>query len=524
MKNKSGMIWFFMFLIILAGCSSHQQLTGTERTVASRAPQVPGSVSSENDANTVSALPVVSEDASGYMVKPVEMEIEEGMPYLPMGAELITKDGKVDLGDIIKAMADHKGFSVSWADDVDQQRPVSCHIKAADNFYSALDNILRQLDYFYEIEEDSIIVRYKETKKYHMAMPNLNEEMSTTLGGEMLPGDSEREEGLKAYAELNIESEAFNFWDALSDALISIVNCEGCPPPIIDRTLGTIMVTASKRVHEDVKNHMAAVEEEAYKQVIIEAKIIEVSLDEDHATGIDWENVFSSTDLQGRTFGGNVGLGDPVTGLLWSKDGGWDRFLDTISINNTTWEVVVSAFQEYGDTRIVANPKVHILNGHGAVLSAGQVLSYLEKCNVTVGTGDNPVITQEATVGYVTEGLSIGIKANIRNDEEVILYVFPAITRLIRFRDIFGSQCGTIQAPQMAVREMATYASVRQGQILVIGGLIQETEDTNTKSVPVLADLPFVGKYFFTYERIENKTSELVILLKPRIINAKTGF
>ena len=106
----------------------------------------------------------------------------------------------------------------------------------------------------------------------------------------------------------------------------------------------------------------------------------------------------------------------------------------------------------------------------------------------------------------------------------MILYVFPAITRLIRFRDIFGSQCGTIQAPEMAVREMATYANVKQGQILVIGGLIQDSEETITKSVPILADLPYMGKKFFSYERIDNTSSELVILLKPRIINAKTGF
>ena len=101
----------------------------------------------------------------------------------------------------------------------------------------------------------------------------------------------------------------------------------------------------------------------------------------------------------------------------------------------------------------------------------------------------------------------------------MVIYVFPAITRLLQFRDIFASSCGTIQAPEMAVREMSTYAKVRSGEILVIGGLIQETTDETNKDVPVLADIPFLGR-LFGYEATDNSKRELVILLKPKIITA----
>jgi len=517
MKSKRGIICSFILFFMAAGCGTNQQLADKTAATTINAPDGSAPAAAGVNPDSPSGPSFDAKDADGYQLRPMDIEIKEGRPYLPVGAEFTTKEGKVDLGDVIKAMADHKGFSVSWADDVDQQRPVDCYIKAADNFYDALDNILRQLDYFYEIAEDTIVVKYKVAKKYKMAMPNLNEDLDTSLGGNMLPSTKEGSaKGMAANAKLKISSEEFNFWDDLSNSLSNIVNCDGCPAPIIDRTLGTITVTASKRVHEAVERHLHLVEQEAYKQVVIEAKIIEVALDENHATGIDWENVFSGTDLSGKSIGGFVGLGDPTSGLLWSKDTGWNRFLDWISISDTTWEVVVSAFSEYGDTRIMANPKVHILNGHGAVLSAGQVLSYLESCDITTSS-ETGQVDQDAEVNSVTEGLSVGIKANITGDDEVILYVFPAITRLIRFRDIFNSDCGTIQAPEMSVREMATYAKVRDGEILVIGGLIQETEDTNTKKVPILGDLPYLGK-FFSYERIDNSNSELVILLKPRIV------
>jgi len=518
MKNKSGMIWSFIFFIMVAGCSTHQQLAGIEHGVTSETPQVHGPGSPGVKPDTVSESSFGTEDEEGYQIRPVEIEIEGGRPYLPVGAEFTTQDGKVSLGDVIKAVADHKGFSVSWADDVDQQRLVDCHINAADSFYDSLDNLLRQLDYFYEIKEDTIVVRYKETKRYHMAMPNFTEELQTALGGEMLPKGEDETGGLSATALLQINSEAFNFWDDLSEILTNVVNCEGCPAPIIDKTLGVITITASKTVHADVEKHLAKIEELAYKQVIIEAKIIEVTLTEESAKGIDWENVFSGPGLTGKSLGGTVGLGDPNSGLLWSKDTNWNRFLDSISIGDVSWEVIVSAFEVYGDTRIVANPKVHILNGHGAVLSAGQVRKYLESCEVS--SSEFGGLEFEADIAALTEGLSIGIKANIMNDEEVVLYVFPAITRLIEMRNIFDSECGQIQAPEMAIREMATFAKVRDGEILVIGGLIQDGEAKETKQVPFLADLPYLGK-FFKYEAVDNTQRELVILLKPRIVSAQ---
>jgi len=519
MKNKSGMIWSFIFFIVMAGCSTHQQLAGNEPAMAVQTPQAQSlsSSSAKTEPATTQPTPPL-QDEEGYQLRSVDIAVEHGRPYLPVGAEFITQDGKVALGDVIKALADHKGFSVSWADDVDQQRPVDCYIKAADNFYDSLDNILRQLDYYYEIQGDTIIVGYKETKKYLLAMPNFTEGLDTFLGGDMLP-KGESEAGLQAFAKLEIKSEEFNFWDDLNEMLTNIVNCDGCPAPVIDKNLGTITVTASKKVHKNVEKHLALIERQAYKQVIIEAKIIEVTLSEDHAKGIDWESVLSGPGLTGKAFGGRVELGDE-SGYLWQKDLNWNRFLNGITISDVTWDVVVSAFEIFGDTRIVANPKVHILNGHGAVLSAGQVRKYLEGCDVT--TSEFGTIELEAKIAALTEGLSIGLKANITDDKEVVLYVFPAITRLIEMRDIFSSACGEIQAPEMAVREMATYAKVKDGEILVIGGLIQEGKDKETKKVPVLGDLPYLDK-IFSYERVGNEKRELVILLKPKIKSLEIG-
>ena len=89
------------------------------------------------------------------------------------------------------------------------------------------------------------------------------------------------------------------------------------------------------------------------------------------------------------------------------------------------WNVALDAFSEYGDTSIVANPKVHLLNGHSAVLNAGQEIVYLSGCAVTESDAGNR--SSEPETSSVHLGLAIGLKANIISDAEVILYVFPAL-------------------------------------------------------------------------------------------------
>jgi len=504
MKNRSGIIWSFVFFMVMAGCSgANQQLAGSNAGVALKAPENPVSTPAVVETNAV------SEDPGGFRVRPVDIEIQAGRAYLPMGAEFISKEGKVDLGSVIKALADHKGYSVSWADDVDQDKQVDCYIKAADNFYDALDNMLRPLDYFFDIKRDTIVVRYKEVRRYHIAMPDFSEKFGTSLGGDMLGGTSATSTGMSADATLSGQTE-INFWDDVEASIGKVVVCEGCASPIVNRSLGIITVTAPKRIQEAVKDHLDLLQNEAHKQVVIEAKIIEVVLSEGHQTGIDWDSVLGS----------GIGLTGNLTpsGQLWSKANGWDRFLDSVILNDTTWSVVLHAFETYGDVRLVSNPKIHVLNGRGALINVTENSEYVSEVTTTV-SGDSGAMSTSVTTTEISEGLSLAVKANIISDEEVMLYVFPTVARLLGdFTSVQVDQYSSVQLADTAVRQMSTYAKVKNNSFLVVGGLVDKSENTITTKVPVLGDIPYLGKYLFSYEEITNETTELVILLKPRIL------
>lgn len=512
MKNKRSIFWSFVFFVAFAGCTYHEQVVTEEPSHSLLELPPPVSAPKPAPAKTDGKLGPSGEDEAGYRIRPLDLQIKAGKPYLPVGAELIAKEGKVPLPNVLKQLALIKGFSISWADDVDQEKLVDCDIKPADNFWDALDNILRQVDYFYETEEDTIIVRFKETKKYHISMPSLSEKFDSYLGGNMLPdtGVEGSAGGLSATTSLTANSPEFAFWKNIEDGLKQI--CEGFPEPVIDATLGLITVSAPKRIHKDVERYLDSIKIEAYKQVVIEAKILEVSLTEDHSTGIDWENTFSNI-----TVGGNINL-RPNIFTDDTSGGGRGSWLESITITSPIpWSAVVSAFREYGDTKLISNPKLHLLNGHGAVLSAGQNLVYLSGCETTESDSGNR--TASPVTSSVTLGLTVGIKANILNQAEVILYVFPALTRGVLVNVGGLTDCGQIQAPQTYLREMATHAKLRDGEILVIGGLIQKNEDNTKKKVPFLGDLPILGS-LFRYEAIDNESTELVILLKPRIVKS----
>ena len=441
--------------------------------------------------------------SDSYLTKKIEIEMKGGRPYLPVGAEIISKEGKVPLRSVIKELASLKGFSVSWADDVDQTKEVDVNIKPEDNFWSALNNLLRQLDYFYEVQGDTIIVMYKETKTYHLAMPFLQEDFKTSLGGNLLGG--EETEG-KMRGEVRLEGKLekpLNFWKQVEVNLKKIIGDTGIY--VIDRPLGLITVTAPRRIHKKISDYLEKLKKEIYKQVIIEAKIIEVKLDKSHQMGIDWSDVLQ------RTFTGNIEFG-----RLYH----YEKFVKTITLNPQTFSVFMSALNTYGKTNVISNPKITLLNGHGATITVGENVTYINKVESTVDT-ETDVITYNVSTANILSGIGLGVMANIISDDEVILYITPLTSELqepIEYKT-FGStvQGAQVGLPRIKIRDMATLAKVKNGQTLIIGGLIDKIKVKNENKTPLLGDLPLISS-LFTYTSEQTISRELVILLRPRII------
>ncbi len=459
---------------------------------------------------------IAEEDTAGYQLKPVNIEMKEGRPYLPVGADVFSDKGKVPLNEVIKELADIQGFSVSWADDVNQKQLVDVNIHSEDDFWEAMNNLLRQLDYFYEISKNTIVIKHKQTKTYHLAMPFIQEDFDTNVGGDLLGGEETNDKMSGKVKVTGKMTKPLDFWEGVKGNLTKIIGKSGSM--VVDRPLGIITITAPKKTHVKVQAYLDNLKKEMYRQVTIEAKIIEVRLNDKSELGIDWRDVMQRVVSSGLTFGTLYPTHSLVKAATFYTTGTGDKYGAT-----NQFSIVADAMKTYGTTNILSSPRITLMNGHAANITVGKNVTYVNKVESDVTTGTSNTISYTVETSTILSGLGLAVMVNIIDDENLVLYVVPITAELTEpmAKQKFGSNAAgysEVGLPEVKLRDMATMAKLKNGQMLIIGGLIDKQVKKDELKVPVLGDIPFLGKLFqHTVDEIVKR--ELVILLRPKIIS-----
>jgi MSHA type pilus biogenesis protein MshL len=511
---------------------------------------------------------------------------------IKVGATIRSTGAPQPLWDVLKRLANLKSMTVSWASDVNQNTLVDVDISANDNFFDAVDNLLRQVDYFHEVQGNTIIVRYKDTKVYQIGIPAMTGEYNTSVGGNFL-SSKEGSSGVQGVVSItnanrsNTGDNKFDIWENIKlnlDTILEVwsirreretlalatesvegevadasrtyqgaVRQEGGGVAgikeetdntkqgtgitqrsaqayyTIDDRVGIISVTAPRPLLEKVDLYFDNLKKELYRQVSIEAKIIEVYLQDNSKIGLDWSNILKDFRISGTTFFGTAGTGGDGQVYPWiPAEGDADsltRFVSKITLNNASFSVLLNALNEQGDTNVLANPKLTVLNGQPAIISVGKDVAYIKTVTKTEGTGTNPTISYTAEVDNVVSGISLGVMASIIDDRKVILHLTPITTDLIgdtvNYRT-FGNEGLVVGLPEIRVRQMSTMVEVEDGEMLIIGGLIDSIEGKSGKFAPLVGSIPVI-KYLFGVEEKILQRRELVILLTPTILNARAN-
>ncbi len=504
------------------------------------------------------------------------------LPPMSVGANIKSNYGKVPLSKLVRSLADLKGMNVSWSSDVDQNARVSVNIKADDDFWAALDNVLRQLDYFYKFEHNTIIVKYKDTKRFYVTCPFITGSYQTSAGGDFL-GSAEAVDNYHGLLQLDHNDAEIDIWQTIDSNIASILrlstrqvaevstgpsdeeiarirslcrqqfpgdeaqqalcvqqnqarlelenqgqnNQQGQAQQsqtataadsgndegifyTIDKPLGIITVTAPRSMIEQVDAYIHNLNKELSRQVIIEAKIVEVHLDNHNYKGIDWSGL-----LQGHQFTFTTTFGD---GGMIFQDGSWTKFLDSVQMTNDAFSVVLNFLDEFGDVTVLSNPKISLMNGQPGVITGGKTLRYIDRVTSNINnSGGGSVTTYNIETRDIFQGIGMGVMANIADNGEIILQLSPVTTKLdgeIEYKNIGTAQVGL---PKVYLRQITTMARVRDGQTLVIGGIISDEEGTRGNQVPLLGDIPYLG-YLFKNETKYHQKVEMVIMLRPHIV------
>lgn len=341
-------------------------------------------------------------------------------------------------------------------------------------------------------------------------------------------------------SEVNTRSES-DFWSELRDALTMLIGEEEGRRVVINAQAGILVVRALPGELRDVEDYLATLQDVVQRQVILEAKIVEVELNEGFRTGINWsalgEPKTGQTVFGGQAGGGSIitdGVaefaGSPVTltpgaGIIAAETSSFGG-MNFLSINMNDFTAFLELLKSQGKVQVLSSPRVSTVNNQKAVIKVGTdeffVTDVETDTNTTLNT-TNQSVNVELTPFF--SGVALDVIPQISAEDEVTLHIHPTVSEVSeRTKSINVSTETSLEIPLAlsSIRESDTIIRARSGQIVVIGGLMKDQQTNEVAKTPGLGDVPMFGK-LFQHQRERKTKSELVILLRPIVTSGSGG-
>jgi MSHA biogenesis protein MshL len=347
-----------------------------------------------------------------------------------------------------------------------------------------------------------------------------------------------------------------DFWQELTTALRTLVGTGTGRSIVVSPQSGVVVVRAMPQEIRSVESYLKAIRVSVERQVMLEAKIIDVTLNDAYQAGVNWAG-FSGTRFSGGVQGQGTTLG--TTGpLVSSSPLGLTANPSTRTVVSTTASAAASAastaagaaglgvfglalqtrnfasllqfLESQGTTQVLSSPRVATLNNQKAVLKVGTDAFFITNVESTpvVNTAGAPVgATLKPTLSSFFSGVSLDITPQIDEDGNINLHIHPLVSRVengsLTFD--FGTGIGSTNIPtaKSTINETDTMVRVLDGNIVALGGLMQLELENSRSGIPGVQEIPGVGGLFGNRARNVVK-KELVILIKPTIIKSEADW
>jgi MSHA type pilus biogenesis protein MshL len=431
------------------------------------------------------------------------------------------------LRDVLSIISEATGLNLVMEREIAPETPVTVSLKNV-TAEEALNRVCSSVDYFYTVKDNMLFIKATETRSYELGQPPMVQSYHTDLGGDMLGGAMSASAGstsVKGNISQKTETDktAYNFWDALEKSIEKIVGTAAGTQStvqqtfVVNRLTGSVIVTATKKTLEKVESYINTIKNVMNRQVLVEAKIIEVTLSDGLKFGINWSYVLNTRDGQSTTF-----ATQKFADVAQPTSASPNFSITTVASDFTS---LLRAIQTQGETRILSNPRISIMNGQTSILSVGQDTNYISQIQTTTTTSTPPVTTFTVNTSTLLSGIMIGIVPFISENGDVSMSITPITSDLVTLLsqnlgtpDSSGNFPFLIQLPTTNLRQLSTTVKVRNGQTVIIGGLITNREDVQDSKIPFLGDVPILGYFFKSRVKAVIRT-ELVVLIQPTIIS-----
>ncbi len=301
-----------------------------------------------------------------------------------------------------------------------------------------------------------------------------------------------------------------DFWGQLQATLSAIIGGGEGRRVVITPQAGVVVVRALPGELEVVRDYLAQTELTLQRQVILEAKILEVELNNGFQSGINWSAI-------GEVGGGgkNITLSQGST-TLSNSDGINGVFGAAFNLKDFT--ALIELLETQGNVQVLSSPRVSTLNNQKAVIKVGTDEFFVTDIETTTTTGTSTTTTPDVELTPFFSGIALDVTPQISADGEIILHIHPSISEVSDQNKLISIGSDTLDLPLAlsTIRESDSIVRASSGQVIVIGGLMKSTSRDTQGKTPGLGDLDTVGE-LFRQQRQSSSKSELVILLKPII-------
>lgn len=335
-------------------------------------------------------------------------------------------------------------------------------------------------------------------------------------------GGSSSDTGIKIES-----SDEVKFWEQLDTEFQSVLNRPNdtykAPAPIINKNAGLITVTATDKQLKRFENYLAKLQDKVKLQVLIDVQLLSVTMSKGRSTGIDWKQLYAlqNVKLSASTANyNNIGTTIPADGIITdtAATGAGASQLLTMSAGGQLTEVI-KFLKTQGDVNSISNPKVLTLNNQPALITAGTEYFYkiISSTNQQGTGGGVAATTQNQLVNSVFAGVLLTITPEISDDKTITLKINPSLSETTT--DISQTpNTGRDMPPDLNRRQLSSVVTVKDGNRIILGGLINSKNTNDANQVPILGSIPILG-HLFKYEEAVKTVQELVIIIEPHIIH-----
>lgn len=369
-----------------------------------------------------------------------------------------------------------------------------------------LKRVCQILDLHYKVERGVLLITPYEERTFNLGFIPVIKEGRTAMGGDVLGNIWQADlmgSPLRGEFTINaqVPSDSLDIYKNLEEILSTLVIDKKAYT--LNRLTGTLYVRERPSKVNTIAKLIEEIKKTYKRQIILDAKIIEVELSKGHNLGVDWFEITNFLMGNNRVSFNTLDLG--IT-----TQSNQPSFALTIS-GQPNVNLLLNLLKEYGELKVISNLKVRVLHSQPALISVGTSQSYIRevKRDIISPTTTTSTVTYTTQTSSVFDGILLGITPFISGDDEIFLHIVPIKSDLVELKDVRFGENYFITLPRVNLREMTSIVKAKPNDLIVIGGLILDVDRARERriAIPILSEL-------FRSNVKSSRKAELVILIR----------